>query len=72
MIFISMNRRVGMVFGMTLSNVIVAPMPIGWIGSGDSQGVLNLAPYSFFNAHNYTPPIISFAGTRLDVLDYAT
>jgi len=42
-------------------NAIVAPRPIGWIASRDAQGVLNLAPYSFFNAFNYTPPIIGFA-----------
>jgi flavin reductase (DIM6/NTAB) family NADH-FMN oxidoreductase RutF len=27
----------------------------------DAAGRLNLAPYSFFNAFNYTPPIIGFA-----------
>ncbi|GFZ92992.1 flavin reductase family protein [Nesterenkonia alkaliphila] len=42
-------------------NAIIAPRPIGWISSQDAQGVLNLAPYSFFNAFNYTPPIIGFA-----------
>jgi flavin reductase (DIM6/NTAB) family NADH-FMN oxidoreductase RutF len=42
-------------------NAIVGPRPIGWISSHDAQGRLNLAPYSFFNAFNYTPPIIGFA-----------
>ena len=42
-------------------NAIVGPRPIGWISSQDSQGRLNLAPYSFFNAFNYTPPLIGFA-----------
>ncbi len=42
-------------------NAIVGPRPIGWISSQDAQGQLNLAPYSFFNAFNYTPPIIGFA-----------
>ncbi len=42
-------------------NAIVGPRPIGWIASQDAQGRLNLAPYSFFNAFNYTPPIIGFA-----------
>ena len=42
-------------------NAIVGPRPIGWIASQDEAGVLNLAPYSFFNAFNYTPPIIGFA-----------
>lgn len=42
-------------------NAMVGPRPIGWISSQDAQGRLNLAPYSFFNAFNYTPPIIGFA-----------
>jgi flavin reductase (DIM6/NTAB) family NADH-FMN oxidoreductase RutF len=42
-------------------NAIVGPRPIGWIASRDEAGRLNLAPYSFFNAFNYTPPIIGFA-----------
>jgi flavin reductase (DIM6/NTAB) family NADH-FMN oxidoreductase RutF len=42
-------------------NAMVAPRPIGWISSQDSDGKLNLAPYSFFNAFNYHPPIIGFA-----------
>lgn len=42
-------------------NAIVGPRSIGWISSHDEHGRLNLAPYSFFNAFNYTPPIIGFA-----------
>lgn len=42
-------------------NAIVAPRPIGWISSRDNAGRLNLAPYSFFNGFNYTPPIIGFS-----------
>lgn len=42
-------------------NAIVGPRPIGWISTQDAQGRLNLAPYSFFNAFNYTPPIVGFA-----------
>ena len=42
-------------------NAIVGPRPIGWISSMNAQGGLNLAPYSFFNAFNYTPPIVGFA-----------
>jgi len=40
---------------------IIAPRPIGWISSVDVGGAANLAPYSFFNAFNYAPPIIGFA-----------
>ena len=42
-------------------NAMVGPRPIGWISSRDAGGRLNLAPYSFFNAFNYTPPIVGFA-----------
>lgn len=42
-------------------NAIVGPRPIGWISSIDTEGRANLAPYSFFNAFNYTPPIIGFS-----------
>ena len=44
-------------------NAIVGPRPIGWISTKSKEGVLNLAPYSFFNAFNYVPPIIGFAST---------
>ncbi|WP_027135410.1 flavin reductase family protein [Geminicoccus roseus] len=44
-------------------NAIVAPRPIGWISSQDGRGRLNLAPYSFFNAFNYKPPIVGFCST---------
>ena len=42
-------------------NAIVGPRPIGWISTKSREGILNLAPYSFFNAFNYTPPIVGFA-----------
>jgi flavin reductase (DIM6/NTAB) family NADH-FMN oxidoreductase RutF len=42
-------------------NAIVAPRPIGWVSTVDAAGKRNLAPYSFFNAFNYHPPIIGFA-----------
>ena len=44
-------------------NAIVGPRPIGWISTCNAQGALNLAPYSFFNAFNYHPPIIGFSST---------
>lgn len=42
-------------------NAIVGPRPIGWISSRSASGRVNLAPYSFFNAFNYVPPIIGFS-----------
>ena len=41
-------------------NAIVGPRPIGWISTVDRDGRRNLAPYSFFNAFNYVPPIVGF------------
>ncbi len=42
-------------------NSIVGPRPIGWISTQNAAGATNLAPYSFFNAFNYVPPIVGFA-----------
>ncbi|MES3096759.1 flavin reductase family protein [Sphingomonas aerolata] len=42
-------------------NAIVAPRPIGWVSTLSADGVPNLAPYSFFNLFNYTPPLIGFS-----------
>ncbi len=42
-------------------NALVAPRPIGWIGTCDADGVQNLAPYSYFNAVSADPPIVVFA-----------
>ena len=42
-------------------NAIVGPRPIGWISSVNPAGQPNLAPYSFFNAFNYVPPIVGFS-----------
>ncbi len=44
-------------------NSIIGPRPIGWVSTRGADGGVNLAPYSFFNAFNYIPPIIGFAST---------
>jgi len=44
---------------------IVAPRPIGWISTLSSEGVANLAPYSFFNAVGGKPPMLMFASEGL-------
>jgi flavin reductase (DIM6/NTAB) family NADH-FMN oxidoreductase RutF len=38
----------------------VVPRPIAWISSISEAGVLNLAPYSYFNAINDVPPMIMY------------
>lgn len=45
----------------------IAPRPIGWISSQSEDGVINLAPYSFFNAVADDPPTVVFATTGDDV-----
>ena len=49
--------------GMTHNpfKALVAPRPIGWIGSASKTGVLNLAPYSFFNAVCDSPATVMFS-----------
>jgi flavin reductase (DIM6/NTAB) family NADH-FMN oxidoreductase RutF len=44
-------------------NAIVGPRPIGWVSTLSADGVRNVAPYSFFNAFNYQPPIVGFSST---------
>ncbi len=38
----------------------IVPRPIGWISTVDSDGIANLAPYSFFNAVCSNPPYLLF------------
>jgi flavin reductase (DIM6/NTAB) family NADH-FMN oxidoreductase RutF len=40
---------------------IVVPRPIGWISTISRTGVVNLAPYSFFNAVASRPPFVMFS-----------
>lgn len=40
---------------------ILAPRPIGWVSTVDTNGLVNLAPYSFFNGFNSDPPIVGFS-----------
>lgn len=40
---------------------LVAPRPIGWISSLSGDGIVNLAPYSFFNGVSNRPNIVMFS-----------
>lgn len=42
---------------------IVAPRPIGWIGTKGRAGIRNLAPYSFFNAISDSPKMVMFSSS---------
>ena len=37
---------------------LVLPRPIAWVTSKDANGVLNAAPFSFFNAISSDPPMV--------------
>ncbi len=39
---------------------LMAPRPIGWIGTVSNDGIANLAPYSFFNAVGDRPHYVVF------------
>lgn len=53
---------------------LVAPRPIAWVTSLSPAGILNLAPFSFFNLFGANPPIVAFSptlkrdGTKKDTL----
>jgi flavin reductase (DIM6/NTAB) family NADH-FMN oxidoreductase RutF len=40
---------------------LVVPRPIGWISTMSRSGVVNLAPYSFFNTVSANPPYVLFS-----------
>ena len=51
---------------------LVVPRPIGWITTISPDGVVNLAPYSFFNLVCGAPPFVMFASaSRKHSQDYA-
>ena len=56
-------RNVGMKpppFKHTVYNALVVPRPIGWISTLSADGVINLAPFSFFNSLSADPPCVMF------------
>ena len=49
-----------------LTTSVVVPRPIAWVSTVGSDGTLNLAPFSFFNAVHGNPPTVMFSvGQRL-------
>ncbi len=42
----------------------IVPRPIGWITTLSAEGVVNLAPYSFFNSVCSNPPMVIFASNE--------
>jgi flavin reductase (DIM6/NTAB) family NADH-FMN oxidoreductase RutF len=53
-----------------LLNSIVVPRPIAWVSSKSAEGVLNLAPHSFFTVSCVQPPMVQFTSVgRKDSLN---
>jgi flavin reductase (DIM6/NTAB) family NADH-FMN oxidoreductase RutF len=50
-------------FNRVLTGVVV-PRPIAFVSSMSAAGLVNLAPFSFFNAVAYDPPTIVFSSSR--------
>ncbi len=51
---------------------LIVPRPIGWISTMNNQGIINLAPYSFFNGVYSWPNILGFSSEdRKDSLNFA-
>jgi flavin reductase (DIM6/NTAB) family NADH-FMN oxidoreductase RutF len=53
-----------------LLNSVVVPRPIAWVSSRSADGVLNLAPHSFFTVSCVRPPMVQFTSVgRKDSLN---
>lgn len=42
---------------------LVAPRPIAWVTTRSKNGIVNLAPFSFFNMFGANPPVVVFSPT---------
>jgi flavin reductase (DIM6/NTAB) family NADH-FMN oxidoreductase RutF len=42
---------------------LVTPRPIAWVTTRSKSGVVNLAPFSFFNVFGANPPVVVFSPT---------
>tara|TARA_Y100001934_G_scaffold279358_1_gene382891 strand:- start:95 stop:748 length:654 start_codon:yes stop_codon:yes gene_type:complete len=47
-------------FTHSVYNALVVPRPIGWMSTVSVDGVINLAPFSFFNALSGDPPCVMY------------
>ncbi|UOY02939.1 flavin reductase family protein [Blastococcus sp. PRF04-17] len=41
-------------------NSVVVPRPIGWVATRSAEGVVNLAPHSFYTVACVDPPVVQF------------
>ena len=51
----------GQVDAYRLMTAVVVPRPIAWVTTLSAEGVVNLAPHSFYTVACANPPIISFS-----------
>jgi flavin reductase (DIM6/NTAB) family NADH-FMN oxidoreductase RutF len=59
------GKHASRAYGMLVA--LVTPRPIAWVTTLNENGLVNAAPFSFFNAFGASPPIIGFApGDRDD------
>ncbi len=42
---------------------LVTPRPIAWVTSVSPEGIVNLAPFSFYNTFGANPPVVVFSPT---------
>jgi flavin reductase (DIM6/NTAB) family NADH-FMN oxidoreductase RutF len=42
---------------------LVTPRPIAWVTTISARGIVNLAPFSFFNTFGANPPVVVFSPT---------
>jgi len=60
--FYPKDISVGKTFGLLLG--AIGPRPIAFASTVDESGVVNLAPFSFFNVFSANPPILIFSPAR--------
>ncbi|WNV77323.1 flavin reductase family protein [Geodermatophilus sp. DSM 44513] len=51
-------------------NSVVVPRPIAWVATRSAEGLVNLAPHSFYTVACVSPPVVQFTSVgRKDTLD---
>ena len=48
---------------MNLLKACVVPRPIAWISTKSPENIVNIAPYSYFNAIQDDPPVVMFSSS---------
>jgi hypothetical protein len=59
MLFYEPDKRDTSVLPHDPFKAVIAPRPIGWVSTLSPDGMLNLAPYSFFNAVGERPAMLA-------------